>query len=66
VRPGHARAQGERGLGIEQQQPVEAPAKFAPGIVRVARIKAERKAAGVEIGFGVARRVSVIGSRRRA
>ena len=28
VRPGHARAQGECGLGVEQQQTIEASAQF--------------------------------------
>jgi hypothetical protein len=28
VRPGHARAQGQRSLGIEQQQTIEAPAEL--------------------------------------
>ena len=35
-RPGHARAQGQRGLGVEQYQAVEAPAQLAAGIGRVA------------------------------
>ena len=51
VRPGHAPTQRERGLGVEQQQPVEAPAQFAAGIGRVARIKAEPEAAGGELSL---------------
>ncbi len=38
VRPGEPRAQRQRGLGVEQQQTIEAPAQLAPGIGRVARI----------------------------
>ena len=51
VRPRDACAQGERGLGVEQQQPVEAPAQLASGVGRVVRIKAEREAASVEVGW---------------
>src|SRR5215831_14173044 len=36
VRPGDARAQRERGLGIEQQQAVETSAQFAARVGRVA------------------------------
>src|SRR5262245_54988611 len=50
VRPRDACAQGERGLGVEQQ-PVEAPAQLASGVGRVVRIKAEREAASVEVGW---------------
>ena len=57
VRPGHPRAQSQRGLGIEQQRTVEAPAQLAAGIARVTGIKAERKSAGVEIGLVIRRRV---------
>ena len=51
MRPGHPRAQRERGLGVEQQQTVEAPAQLAAGIGRVARIKAEPEAAGGELSL---------------
>ena len=60
MRPGNARAHGERGLGIEQQQSVEAPTQFASGIGRAARVKAECEAAAGEIGFAVGRRVEVL------
>jgi hypothetical protein len=55
VRPGHACPQCERRSEIEQQQPIEAPAEFAPRIGRVARVESERVAAAIEIIFGVAR-----------
>ncbi len=54
------RAQGERGVGVEQQQPVEAPAQFAPHIGRVARVEAERETAAGEVGLIVARRVECL------
>src|SRR6516225_12021748 len=65
MRPGHARAQGERGLGVEQQQPVEAPAQLAPGIGRVARVEREREAAGVEVALIIRRRVEALRLDRR-
>ena len=65
VRPGDARAQRERRLGIEQQQPIEASAQLAPRVGRVARIEAKREAAAVEIGLAIARRVEPLGLDRR-
>jgi hypothetical protein len=65
VRPGDARAQRERGLGVEQQQPVEAPAQLAAGIGRVARIKAEREAAAGKVGLTIRRCVEALRLDRR-
>src|SRR6516164_4690611 len=60
MRPRYPRAQRERGLGVEQQQTVEASAQLASGVGRVARIKAERKTAAGEIGLAVRRRMEVL------
>src|SRR4029077_10169780 len=49
-----SRAHGQRRLGVEQQQPIETRAQFAARVARSARVIAERKAAGGEVGLAVA------------
>jgi hypothetical protein len=60
VRPGDARAQRERGLWIEQQQPIEAATQLAAGVGGVAGVEAKGETAAVEIGLTIRRCVEVL------
>ena len=65
VRPRHARAHGQRGIGVEQQETVEASTQLAACVGRGPRIVGERKAAAGEIALAVTRGAEALRLDRR-